>query len=440
MNKSKLSIKRYALKNTELITNAAGVVTDNVSTLYNLNCDSSMQRTGADNPFYKQTISKKESAINALTVTAIRRKFSRGKTFKSFQYDSAGRRHDYSCEWHGLSDSLEPLIPIAMVQEASGLAGGKIMGQIRSRMESLNGLTFIAELRELIDQIHHPAKSLRSMLNAQIAKDRSLRTKHAVAKRDLRIAQSQRTYDSLQRKQKIDRINKRKAEVESVSKAFASSWLEFSFGAAPAMDDISKIAESVTRLDLSVRLTQLQARGRVEKQKSTTYSNGMGGNSYSFKWDVSTEFIAEAQYLTWIKEECTLDKEPFHRIADYLGLNWANLIPAIYEASPWSFFLDYFGNIGAVLTAECTDLSSVAFSCLTTRTHSIVRVRSGVLVEPVTPYAHGVLSEVQPGSYQFNRKVVQRSQAALTYPKLAFKLPSRNTQFLNLAALARLLT
>lgn len=125
-------------------------------------------------------------------------------------------------------------------------------------------------------------------------------------------------------------------------------WLTYSFGVSPMLRDIRDIGQSIssylTRYDSIDRLTGSASRDWVSSKKYGPLTAISGLNRWSF-W----EFKHTLSYKYICGHRFTLGSANDYSIFDHLGISPARLVPSAWEATAFSWVLDYFGTIGDFL-------------------------------------------------------------------------------------------
>jgi hypothetical protein len=286
--------------------------------------------------------------------------------------------------------------------------------KIRSEQVKMSGMTFLGEIREAAHMIRRPAETLfRSVFD----------------------------YASASRKRtKGIRNNARK-----VNKVLSDTWLEYSFGWVPLMNDISDGISAYADV-INGGLTRSRARGygtSTQRSKSTS-STQLGFAQTNLPWfwaqtQTEIEDVVECWYTVGMTS--TRKGNTPSDVAERFGFKASEFIPTVWELIPYSFLVDYFSNVGNILEASATDTSSVTWI-----SRGVKRVRSHTYrVYPDLLKAGQALGSIfidssAAGHHQLLQKVTwfdRTSPAQLTIPRLTVTYPGQRVgKWLNLAALA----
>jgi hypothetical protein len=120
-------------------------------------------------------------------------------------------------------------------------------------------------------------------------------------------------------------------------------------------------------------------------------------------------------------------------LARELGLFPESFAPTAWELAPWSFFADYFANIGDIIDGFSLVNGHLAWSYQTTRK---VRRTSKIFTRTTNSNPYEVYS-ASVGNTVWEEKSIDRAILSSIVPPLDFKLPSFGSRTaLNIAALA----
>lgn len=284
--------------------------------------------------------------------------------------------------------------------QAANSAAMRIMAEYRDAVAEFRGADFTAELLETISFLANPAK--------------------AIFGKAIGLANSVR---------KLKKFAKKK---ELYAKHLASSYLSFTFGVAPLADDIAAAAYAVTDLaERSGRIKSISAIG----SSSELFEDKVVSNPYcgSFATQRRTTTI---ESVVKYRGKVGLDFSIPGDIAAAFGFSAPDIIPAVWEAVPFSFLIDYFTNVGDVL-ASVGQRSAPASPYLRYLVQGVknswVVKRSGLSWS--NDGAIGYAGSCHGGSSETSKTTVERSSAA-ALPPIYFELgmPSVKQAF-NIGAL-----
>lgn len=234
----------------------------------------------------------------------------------------------------------------------------------------------------------------------------------------------------LRRRQFRNQVSRRRAIVEEAR----DMWLTAQLGWAPLLgeidDAIKHIAESQI-LEVK-RWTSVRAVG-VDENVVTDNPNLSRLTGWP-RWWVAKK-SAERVQIRYIACIDVGTVAPY--IARKVGIAPTNWLPTIWELIPYSFVVDYFTNIGDIISAATIARSSVRWMLKTVRKETSVGYynwRQRVRPENAS-YAFSGGSAV-PGTAEIKRtQVIRNPYSGSLTPTLDFKVPGTGTQWLNVAAL-----
>lgn len=352
-------------------------------------------RTGGDAPNFKAEYEAGVIRINPLNASWSDFRFKQvgvaagyAPALGAFYTEAQGQTY-----YGGYSGTLEPFLGNAQNRAVIG-----IRNKIRDVKSSLSGPTFLGELRETIRMIRNPAASLMKEIN-NFSK-------------------------------KASRARARESKT-NFKKVLPDLYLEATFGWRPLISDISAAAEaSVTFLEENL----------IQRVKFTAKEQGHVGEAYAQPNMSPLNSIAvglrgyvildiSVKYVAWVKMKETMSGG-LDGIIQASKFDLSEIIPTAWELLPWSFLIDYFSNIGDVLSSHTVDLSNVIAVSKTTRilkqTNRVAYIRILSLPEKFTKQipSHSVLTQ---GS-------ITREAATLPYGELRFEFPGF-MQGINMSAL-----
>lgn len=306
----------------------------------------------------------------------------------------------------------------------------KLISKIRSESSGANGLLVFAELRETLHMLRNPAEALRKMTtqlidNLNIQRSVVLRTRQ-------RKSETMKSFSDRRRKMMV--------------KGFSGTWLEYQFGVQPFLSDVEDLAKTAyDHITQPRKRTRLMARS-TEFTASQTYpevASELAPNVRLFSTEVRNG-KSGVQYIVGMAPSVIGPDRPLARLAQSFGLTIENFVPTVYEIIPYSFLIDYFSNLGDIITAASTCTSNVLWIVRTVRQ----RTEYGVITtraEPISPKTgNGVYRTVD---FSMSDEILGKSIVSLTsvertcpssipIPKFQMEIPgSSSLKWANMAAL-----
>lgn len=309
-----------------------------------------------------------------------------------------------------------------------GISAGKADNRARARFYKrlrevhvqFSGPTFLGEFREALRMIKRPAAALRDSMDRYAA-------------------------DLKKHKKGHPKQWKSRDEIRQIA---GGLWLEHTFGWKPLLNDVQSAVQAYERLTPPVATRKIISVGdsdSVDRRPGlaalTLWQTGAGtwtNGTFRLKKDLHQ---ARESATVRYKGAIMLKHETTHwdNLALF-GFTPSEFIPTAWELLPWSFLIDYFTNIGDVITAGVTDSSSVAFAQSTTRMLCTV-------TGAVTPDLNATVSAIGAGwskttghtnsaSYFLQRKTLSRQPiGTVPLPVFSFESGLSVGQMCNMTAL-----
>lgn len=227
--------------------------------------------------------------------------------------------------------NIGPINPVQTISTVQNRVKQAIVGQIRSACTSLQGMVCAGEMGETVGLINGSARAI----------DRRTRTYLGQVQKQARVWRSLRRSAS----EKLDWISKR--------------WLEYSYGVKPLISDVKDGANALARI-MNYRLPRVKVRyasESSENEEPLTVNRGFG--TIDLKIRVHRSF----RYAYRIYGECGIQPHSPSQFAsnpvlDEAGIRLDEFFPTLWELIPYSFLVDYFTNIGAMIDAASLNSQS----------------------------------------------------------------------------------
>lgn len=301
----------------------------------------------------------------------------------------------------------------------------------RSKQTHFRGGNFLAELRDTIRGLRNPAKGIRNLTD----------TYHRNAKRRAKRAAGRSTVPTTKQGwEDFERSNPRSAG--AVQRALADSWLENQFGWAPLISDTVSAYHALRALSARVPLVRFSGvSSRVDPPIYDSDNRGHDLLQINFTHRVEREY--DVRYYGAVKVETS--SPPSGQAIEEFGVRARDFVPAVWEAIPYSFMVDYFSNIGDIIECVSFPRSDLAWMARTFRNHHTHSVERVAVVNTTSFPSSGsiVVWAFTPPLFKWrHRRVNRTAYSGSLIPRLQFEIPgSKNwKKWLNIAALARLRT
>jgi hypothetical protein len=284
----------------------------------------------------------------------------------------------------------------------------RFTNKARSRLQSWQGGVFAGELRETAKLLASPTRRL--------------------------FDESHNLLDQLLRLKKRSKRETAKA----LRGAIADTWLEWSFGVKPIVQDANDAAHAFNRVRFGVRADSLTIKATgssrdvqfLPDEACTTYP-GLPGPTFNQKATITRncDVTIRAQYVL---------SNPSQNmpIATTFGLDLSSILPTAWELVPWSFLVDYFTDVGSAIDAWSIRL--VEFTWTNTTVRNSVEHRK--FAPYVVPLAGAYGNIYCPSAYLASGKTIwtERSKGLPAWEPYipTLKIPGYpSTKWLNIAAL-----
>jgi hypothetical protein len=207
-------------------------------------------------------------------------------------------------------------------------------------------------------------------------------------------------------------------------------WLAYSFGIKPLVDDANDAWKACSALSTDLGSTDtlpIVGTGLVRELIDIKVNQGVPFAPHIVK-DYRTDKTSLVRY-----KGAVIARPPGIRpILETFGVGFSDIAPAVWEAIPWSFLIDYFVNVGEVL-----DSARLAFAELGWL-QSTVRNSYTVNGSAVRPLKESGLDTTAYGgkSHVSATRVARAPISSFPYPGFHFKVPGVGSmKWCNVAAL-----
>lgn len=285
---------------------------------------------------------------------------------------------------------------------SDNLALQQLYNRIAETQSSFDGLVFIGEIGETIAMLRSPMTRLRGVLSDYLTTVRS----------------------------KLQYKTGKLSKVE-IGTVLEQTWLEYSFGLRPLISDVSGIADTLAKMgnDRGRRI-RLVATGKSDGSRILSGTTTTNSCPYVYQ-TVLTSAVSTRYYVGF-----SVDMGRPLTTAQLWGFRPERFVPTVYELIPYSWLVDYFSNLGAIVEALSYLTLKPTYICRTTRAVRTKSFNSWPKASALPSSEKVVSLKGDAGSSLLTNTLVSRRKVdSLVLPSLEFKIPVRWDQWVNLGAL-----
>lgn len=364
---------------------------------------------GGDLPSYRSRIRAHGDATNTFSGSKIIFEPSTGHATSTFAYweTSPPPGHWSEQKYSTVGDlTTWPTYPgVASVSpRAANLAKAQFINQARQKMSPIQGGVVLGELRETIEMLRHPARSLRRGVDAYLSRLRK-------AKPGFKRASPQRRTSFVR-----------------------DTWLEYSFGWRPFLSDIKSAAQALAAYQTEHLSDTERISGFGEDKVQVSASFG-SGNYGTTNWGWSVDIWEHTK--CYIKGSVLVSQNGQRPALTVAGVLPQDFLPTIWELIPYSFLVDYFTNIGDIVSAASFNNSNIVYASMTTVADRVERHGPVSDLSKLPNNVYYRSSSVYQGEGTLKTRSIVRAPISSFVPSLVLKTPFRDTQWLNVAALSK---
>ena len=286
--------------------------------------------------------------------------------------------------------------------DAKYQASKALLGQYIAATATWRGGNFIAEFAETVNMLAHPLKSIYS--------------------RTWSLAGSAKNLGKIYAQDPV-----------RYGKALGGAWLGYAFGIKPLVQDANDALAACHKLGDGVfgDRFKLQASGFVRTQPVITRPQlgiGVGGYGYSPNRDM----VKQTTYSVRYKGAIYSSPPSIGALLENFGVGFTDLLPAVWEAIPWSFLVDYFINVQELLDSAKLAFADISFLNMTVRNSATCNTKNyAAAVHPAK------FTEFSTPGWAARTRVTRTPLHSLPYPGFHYRIPGiESSKWCNVAALA----
>jgi len=361
-------------------------------------------RTGTSGPNWRYLI---RAGLDATTeLEGVR--FIRGRMipgFYAYYQESNGLSSIVAGDFPQNITSFNDIIPSGNTSPiADAQASSRFLASYIRVTNSFRGANFLAEVRETYELLRHPVESFYKRTWSFAGKVRRLRKVY-----------------------KLDPIKYRKS--------LSNAWLAYQFGVKPLVSDINDATKLLNELHSSTRHDSRTVTGSGEHRDWIEENGGQGSLKYRGEPGY-LGYYAQTRIDSTVRYKAVIIVRPStSSLLKECGLNEYDILPAVWEAIPWSFLVDYFANVGEMLDAARLANLNAGHIVKTVR-NSKLKIVTATNNGPTIPDPNVTYSTLSGGVCRHRGVYVHRTPSGVPYPGLHFQIPGLGSvKWLNIAAL-----
>lgn len=379
--------------------------------------------TGANRLDFRQRIAEGKDATTSLIGVRYTSKTAKG-VYAGHQ--TLAPKFKYLMQGDLLANHISTYMPLSpastsVVSKAKSSAQIKFAKEYKKQTEqNFAGGVFCGQLLQTIRELSRPAQGLRHGVRALYVDMRAL----------------------YRERQRLDRYGRtwvrNKNSWRQLSHAVSDTWLEWRFGHSANIQDVDDAAQAIRALasGRAFDLIVMKAGGSAESGISHSMVNF---NPHpSLLNNRAVVFGAKSEAASYTIRGAWRNENPSGQmpLPMRFGIGVLDVLPTAWELVPWSFFVDYFVNIGEVLDAW--QMRFVKFAWLNGTTRSSTTVNLSNIVP--TPYNGGYTTDSCFGGHaEISRYDVDRQTISNQWETdFMVRLPGiekNSGKWLNIAAL-----
>lgn len=363
---------------------------------------------GANHWNWKFRIANNLCATTALTVYTNKTTLIPGSILVT--YDGCEVWNGYVSEYRGIFTHCLPLPYVSLtsscVEAADNRAKMEFISKLNKARTGFQSGIFLGELRETLSMIRTPAKALRNGMS------------------DYLLALKERR-KGVRSARKLKRI-------------LSGTWLEYSFGWKPLIGDIEDGAKALAHIAEDLPFRQyVKGFSTWEEPYLPTRTNWKTEGLIKFSYDEVCRSEAKVVYRGHLGAQPSSDNVP--DMLRWSGLTLDEFIPTFWELLPWSWAVDYFANVGDILTAWSAGTGNLRWCQKTTVTWNKRWTQNHQFYKPHLtdfPYPPGRrLGVFVPDRVEHASKTIHRAEYTGKFvPSFTWHLPGSPAKWTNLAA------
>lgn len=297
-----------------------------------------------------------------------------------------------------------PLVDSEVVLSAENQARTNFYAHLAGEQAQFKGMVFTGELRETLRAIRHPAQALRRGIGDYLSYVRKHGWKQPLSRRQSWVRRT---------------------------------WLEWSYGWAPLINDCdTAIQEFYHSKWIRPIFVMVRGRGRQYRLISSEAAAKNLGYGFHISWQNTLQQLAEVKYYGIIKSHGNGISNAHH-----YGFSPWEFVPTLWELIPYSFLVDYFTNIGNIISSwsyRWIGCDWAARGSKKATVSSTEKVKFYYFADYYNPDDYTHWMDGDPGSLVVERAdILREPSVSVPLPEFQVKVPGMDSlKWINILALS----
>jgi hypothetical protein len=235
----------------------------------------------------------------------------------------------------------------------------------------------------------------------------------------------------------FDKLMKVRRSTKRVNlpKALADTYLEWTFGWKPLAQDVGDAIAGLGNRKNTMSLVPVKGHAHDSYDGQTEAYTHSSTSVFIHNGFVKSTSQYSVRYKGMVRtgaENGTIG------VDQVLQLDLPHFLPTAWDLLPYSFIVDYFANIGDIVSAFSFCTSNLAWVCKTTRQESIREYAPSGQLKFQSPLLHKITSQrAATDRSRFKKTTVGRNGPLVTdlIPSLQFSLPLSDKPWINMGAI-----
>lgn len=361
---------------------------------------------GANYPDWRERIARGDSATTGQYGTKYSYSFARLSYSQEMKptspyYASLGCTSRVQASGQNLGSLPTGSVSTIAASEAERSARSALLRSLTQAQTAWRGSNFIAEFAETVKLLRSPLEGIHKS-----------------------------TWKMIRKVDSMKRLFRR--DPRRYAQLLGNTWLTWSWGVKPLLNDVAELGQAIQNMsnDLSSRdMLPIRGNGVAPVTQSVLFTG----------WSVP--YLPFAVYDAFNRTESSVRYKGavratppgFQAVLQNFGFTPEDILPAVWEAIPWSALVDYFINVNEKIESLRWATADVAWLQRSMRNTSL-------------SWTPGIKRSIHPDIVHYNvtarggaawarRTYIERYATLAPYPYWDFKIPNSLEQWINIAAL-----